>query len=114
VVLLRDADGDGTAEERHELLTGLSSPSGLAWHDGKLYVANHDALLRFDYAEGADAVTGGPVKLVDLPPAGNHWMRNIVLSPDGTKLYIAIGSASNIADAGIEAEQNRAAVHEFD
>jgi len=114
VVLLRDADGDGVAEEKHELLTGLSSPSGLAWRDGKLYVANHDALLRFDYAEGANAVTGEPTKLVDLPPAGNHWMRNIILSDDGTKLYIAVGSASNIADAGIEAERNRAAIHELD
>jgi glucose/arabinose dehydrogenase len=114
VVLLRDADGDGTAEERHDLLTGLSSPSGLAWHDGKLYVANHDALLRYDYAEGANAVSGEPVKLLDLPAAGNHWMRNIILSPDSTKLYIAIGSASNIADEGMEIEANRAAIHEFD
>lgn len=114
VLLLRDADGDGVAEERHELLSGLSSPSGLAWHDGKLYVATHNALLRFDYEEGANAVTGDAVKLVDLPPAGNHWMRNIILSPDGAKLYIAIGSASNIGDAGIEAERNRAAIHEFD
>jgi len=114
VVLLRDADGDGVAEERHELLTGLSSPSGLAWRDGKLYVANHDAVLRYDYAEGANAVTGEATKLVDLPPAGNHWMRNLILSDDGTKLYIAVGSASNIAEAGMEIERNRAAIHEFD
>ena len=114
LVLLRDADGDGKAEERHELRSDLSSPSGIAWQDGKLYVANHDALLRFDYAEGATALTGAPVKLLDLPPAGNHWMRNILLSEDGKKLYIAVGSSSNIGDAGIDAEANRAAIHELD
>jgi len=114
LVLLRDADGDGRAEERHELRSDLSSPSGIAWQDGKLYVANHDALLRFDYAEGATALTGAPVKLLDLPPAGNHWMRNLLLSEDGKKLYIAVGSSSNIGDAGIDAEANRAAIHELD
>lgn len=114
LVLLRDADGDGKAEERHELRSDLASPSGIAWQDGKLYVANHDALLRFDYAEGATALTGAPVKLLDLPPAGNHWMRNLLLSEDGKKLYIAVGSSSNIGDAGIEAEANRAAIHELD
>jgi glucose/arabinose dehydrogenase len=114
LVLLRDANGDGTAEERHVLRTDLSSPSGIAWRDGKLYVANHDTLISFDYEEGANAIAGDPVKLADLPPAGNHWMRNILLSDDGTKLYIAVGSASNIADTGIEAEEGRAAIHEFD
>lgn len=114
LVLLRDADGDGRAEERHVLRSDLSSPSGIAWQDGKLYVANHDALLRFDYAEGATAITGKPVKLVDLPPAGNHWMRNLLLSEDGKKLYIAVGSASNIGDSGMDAEANRAAIHELD
>jgi glucose/arabinose dehydrogenase len=113
LLLLRDADGDGTAEERHELLSDLSSPSGIAWGDGKLYVANHDALLRYDYAEGATRISGDPVKLMDLPAAGNHWMRNILLSADGKRLYIAVGSSSNIADAGIEAEEGRAAIHEL-
>lgn len=114
LVLLRDADGDGVAEVKRELRSGLSSPSGLAWHDGKLYVANHDALLRFDYAEGDEALTGEPVKLMDLPRAGNHWMRNIVLNEDGTKLYVAVGSASNIGEGGMEIEQGRAAIHELD
>src|SRR5690606_33611165 len=99
LVLLRDADGNGTAEERHVLREDdLASPSGIAWRDGKLYVANHDAVLRFDYAEGATSITGEPEKLMDLPGGGNHWMRNLVLSPDGTKLYVAVGSASNIAE----------------
>lgn len=101
LVLLRDADGDGVAETRKVLRDDLASPSGIAWRDGKLYVANHNALLAFDYAEGADAVTGAPRKLMDLPPGGNHWMRNIVLSPDGTKIYVAVGSASNIGERGM-------------
>jgi glucose/arabinose dehydrogenase len=114
LVLLRDADGDGVAEERHVLRDDLASPSGIAWHDGKLYVANHDAVLRFDYAEGATALAGAPTKLMDLPAAGNHWMRNLLLSEDGTKLYVAVGSASNIGDGGMDIEKGRAAIHEID
>ena len=114
LVLLRDADGDGVAEARHTLRDDLSSPSGIAWQDGKLYVANHDAILRFDYEEGATTLSGTPEKLMDLPPAGNHWMRNLVLNEDGTMLYVAVGSASNIGESGMEAEQGRAAIHELD
>lgn len=115
LVLLRDADGNGTAEERHVLREDdLASPSGIAWRDGKLYVANHDAVLRFDYAEGATSIAGEPEKLMDLPGGGNHWMRNLVLSPDGTKLYVAVGSASNIGEGGMDAERGRAAIHELD
>ena len=114
LVLLRDADGDGVAEARHVLRDDLASPSGIAWHDGKLYVANHDAVLRFEYEEGATTLAGAPVKLMDLPPAGNHWMRNLVLNEDGTKLYVAVGSASNIGEMGMEAEEGRAAIHELD
>jgi len=112
LVLLRDADGNGVAEERHVLRDDLSSPSGIAWADGKLYVANHDALLAFDYAEGATSLTGTPTKLMDLPAGGNHWMRNIIIHPDGDRLYVAVGSASNIAEGGIELEEGRAAIHE--
>lgn len=114
LVLLRDADQDGTAEERHVLRTAdLSSPSGIAWHDGKLYVANQDALLRFDYALGSNAVTGAPERIAALPAAGNHWMRNILLNDDGTKIYVAVGSASNIGEGGMAIETDRAAIHEF-
>src|SRR5688572_11142950 len=113
LVLLRDADGDGKAEVRQELRSDLASPSGIAWHDGKLYVANHNAVLSFDYEEGATSLTGAPRKLMDLPAAGNHWMRNLVLNEDGTRLYVAVGSASNIAEGGMKAEQGRAAIHEL-
>ncbi len=114
LVLLRDTDADGVSDERHVLREDdLDSPSGIAWADGKLYIANHDALLRFDYEEGANAVSGEPEKLADLPPAGNHWMRNIILSEDGERLYIAVGSASNIGEGGMEIEEGRAAIHEL-
>ncbi len=116
IVLLRDVDGDGVAEARFVLRKngGLSSPSGMAYADGTLYVANHDAVLAFAYKEGDTSLTGAPKKLMDLPPAGNHWMRNLVLSPDGKKLYVAVGSSSNIAENGIEAEQGRAGIWEID
>lgn len=114
LVLLRDADGDGAAEQRFVLTDTLASPSGIAWGDGTLYVANHDALLAFPYQLGATAITAEPRKLMDLPAAGNHWMRNVTLSPDGSSIYVAVGSASNIAEKGIEAEEGRAAIWEYD
>jgi glucose/arabinose dehydrogenase len=114
LILLRDADGDGRAEIKQVLKEGLASPSGIAWADGNLYVANHNAVLRFAYAEGATTpLAGAGEKLMDLPAAGNHWMRNILLSEDGTRLYVAVGSASNIAEGGMEAEASRAAIHEL-
>ena len=91
----------------------MDSPSGIAWHDGNLFIANHDEVLRFDYALGAETVEGEPEKIADLPPGGNHWMRNIILSEDGTRLYVAVGSASNIAENGMALEEGRAAIHEF-
>ena len=115
IVLLRDADGDGTAEQRFVLRSaGLSSPSGMAWGDGTLYIANHDAVLAFAFTPGATTLTGSPRKLTSLPPAGNHWMRNLVLAPDGRHLYVAVGSASNIGENGMQAEERRAAIHEID
>ena len=114
LVLLRDSDGDGTAETSVVLRDDLASPGGMAWTGGKLYVANHDALVRFDYEPGATTLEGEPEVLMDLPGGGNHWMRNIILSPDGTKLYITVGSASNIGEGGMEIEEGRAAIHEFD
>ncbi|MDD3799859.1 MAG: PQQ-dependent sugar dehydrogenase, partial [Novosphingobium sp.] len=114
IVLLRDENGDGKADARFDLRTGLSSPSGMAWRDGRLYVADHDALLAFEYKLGDTALTGEPEKLMDLAPGGNHWMRNIVLSPDGKKLYIAVGSSSNVGENGMDAEKGRALIWEYD
>ena len=114
IVLLRDADGDGVAEVQKLLLTdGLDSPSGMSWHDGTLYVANHNAVLAFDYELGADAVTSEPRKLMDLPPGGGHWMRNMEVHPDGDRLYIAVGSVSNIGEQGMVVEEGRAMIWEY-
>lgn len=113
LVLLRDADGDGVAEQRFVLTSDLSSPSGIAWADGVLYVANHDSLVSFPYTPGGTKITAKPKKLMDLPPGGGHWMRNIAFDPTGKKLYIAVGSASNIAENGMDKEVGRAAIHEY-
>ena len=115
IVLLRDADGDGTAETQKVILEeGLESPSGMSWKDDTLYVANHNAVLAFPYALGNDQVTGTPRKLMDLPGGGGHWMRNLELSPDGNRLYVAVGSVSNIGEQGMEVEEGRAMIWEYD
>ncbi|MES2491843.1 MAG: PQQ-dependent sugar dehydrogenase [Pseudomonadota bacterium] len=113
LVLLRDANGDGVAEQRHVLRTaGLASPSGLAYANGKLYVANHDAVLAFNYKLGDTAVSGAPTRIMPLPAGGNHWMRNLQLSGDGKLLYVAVGSASNIGEHGMASEKGRAMIWE--
>ncbi|WP_442947063.1 PQQ-dependent sugar dehydrogenase [Novosphingobium sp.] len=115
IVLLRDADGDGKAEQRFVFRTAdMHSPSGMAYGNGKLYVANHDAVLEFAFTPGATVLQGAPKKIMDLPAGGNHWMRNLLLSQDGAHLYVAVGSATNIADDGMERETGRAAIWEID
>lgn len=116
VVLLRDADGDGVAEVKQAILTadhGLDSPSGISWNDGTLYIANHDAVLAFDYQLGSDAPSGEARKIMDLAPGGGHWMRNIEVHPDGDRMYIAVGSVSNIGESGMEVEEGRAMIWEL-
>lgn len=114
IVLLRDADADGVADIRKTILAkGLDSPSGMSWHDGTLYVANHNAVLAFDYELGSDAITSSPEKLMDLPPGGGHWMRNMEIHPDGDRLYIAVGSVSNIGERGMAIEEGRAMIWEY-
>ena len=103
ITLLRDTNGDGVADARTVFLTGLNSPSGMALIGNWLYVGDTDALLRFPYQLGQTQITAKPEKIVDLPGGGNHWARNVVAAPDGS-LYVAIGSSSNIADNGLEAE----------
>lgn len=115
IVLLRDEDGDGTAEKQVVLLSeGLDSPSGMGWLDGTLYVANHNAVLAFPYTLGTEAVTSTPRKLMDLPGGGGHWMRNLEVAPDGTSLYVAVGSVSNIGEAGMAVEEGRAMIWQYD
>ncbi len=114
IVLLRDADGDGVAEVNQVILSeGLDSPSGMSWLNDTLYVANHNAVLAWDYELGSDAVSGEPRKLMDLPPGGGHWMRNMEVHPEGDRLYIAVGSVGNIDEYGMEAEAGRAAIWEY-
>lgn len=116
ITLLRDADGDGVAEMRSTLLEGLNSPFGMALVAKTLYVANSDAILSFDYVEGATRIDAKGVKLADLPagPRNHHWTKNILASSDGTRLYVTVGSNSNAAENGIEMETNRAAVLEVE
>ncbi|TMM48185.1 PQQ-dependent sugar dehydrogenase [Qipengyuania marisflavi] len=114
LVLLRDADGDGAAEVRKVLADNLDSPSGIAWGDGILYVANHDEVLAYPYTPGELTLTGTPKKIADLAHGTGHWMRNLKLSRDGAKLYAAVGSQSNIAEKGLEIEVGRALVWEID
>jgi glucose/arabinose dehydrogenase len=114
VVLLRDGDGDGQAEERFVLGRDFASPSGLAWANDVLFVANHDAVWAWPYKLGATSLTGKPTKIMDLAPGPNHWMRNLLLSPDASKLYVAVGSASNIGERGMAAEEGRALIWEYD
>ena len=112
LILLRDSNADGKADQKYTLRTGngLVSPSGLAWRDDVLYVANHDMVQAFPYKLGETALNSTPSKVMDLPGGGNHWMRNILLSQDGKQLYVAVGSATNIAEKGMELEKGRAAI----
>ncbi|MFT0858725.1 PQQ-dependent sugar dehydrogenase [Ancylobacter sp. G4_0304] len=115
ISLLRDADGDGVAETKSAFLENLHSPFGMALVDNQLYVANADAILRFPYEEGATRITAPGEKLADLPAGRNHhWTKSLLASPDGTKLYVGVGSNSNVGENGMEEEQNRAAVLEVD
>jgi glucose/arabinose dehydrogenase len=116
ITLLRDSDGDGIADLRTVLLQGLNSPFGMALVGKDLYVANSDAVLRFPYTAGDTRITVPGIKLVDLPagPINHHWTKNLIASPDGTKLYVTVGSNSNVAERGMEVEAGRAAIWELD
>ena len=111
LTLLRDADGDGTYELQTVFADDLNAPYGLAFHDGNLYVANQDALVRFDYQDGQTEAGSPPTKVADLPSEINHhWTKALTISPDGRFLYVGIGSNSNITERGMEAEVDRAMV----
>ncbi|CRM51132.1 putative membrane-bound dehydrogenase domain protein [Pseudomonas sp. 24 E 13] len=115
ITLLRDADGDGTYELKTVFADNLNAPYGLAYADGKLYVANQDALVRFDYADGQTKASGAPTKVTDLPAQINHhWTKSLAVSEDGRQLYVGIGSNSNITERGMEVEIDRAMVWQID
>ncbi|HEY0290881.1 MAG TPA: sorbosone dehydrogenase family protein [Hansschlegelia sp.] len=116
ITLLRDADGDGKAEVRSTLVKDLNSPFGMALAGGRLYIANADAIVSVPYKDGDTEISAKPEKLVDLPggPINHHWTKDLVAGKDGAKLYATVGSNSNAAENGIEAETNRAAVLEVD
>ena len=113
ITLFRDADGDGVAEISEVFLDGLSQPFGMAVANGRFFVGNTDGIVAFPYADSATRIEGEGKKLVDFKPYG-HWTRSLLLSPDGTKLYAGVGSLTNIADEGMEAEEGRAAIHVLD
>jgi glucose/arabinose dehydrogenase len=116
ITLLRDADGDGVAEVRSAFLEGLNSPFGMALIGNELYVANTDALMRFPYKPGETKISAPGTKIADLPggPLNHHWTKGLIASADGAKLYVSVGSNSNVAEHGMEHEKGRAAIWEFD
>jgi glucose/arabinose dehydrogenase len=116
ITLLRDTDRDGTVDERHDLLTDLNSPFGIAYYDGTLYVAATDAILAYPYQLGSNEITAEPRVLTPLPggPIDHHWTKDLALSPDGRYLYASVGSNSNIVENGLEAEKGRAAIWQVD
>jgi glucose/arabinose dehydrogenase len=115
ITLLR-SDSSGTAATRSVFLEGLNSPFGMALIGDQLYVADTDALLRFPYHQGDTKITAPGVKVADLPagPINHHWTKNVIASPDGKRLYVTVGSNSNVGDHGIAAEEGRAAIWEID
>ncbi len=116
ITLLRDTDKDGVADVRTVFLDSLYSPFGMALVGDDLSVANSDALVRFRYTAGETRITAKGTKVTDLPAGtiNHHWTKNVIASPDGSKLYVSVGSNSNVAENGIAAEAERAAVWEID
>ena len=116
ITLLRDADGDGVAETRSIILHDLNAPFGMALVGDALYVANSDALLRFPYRTGQMTITAPPTRVLALP-AGNinyHWTKTLLASPDGSRLYVTVGSNSNAGERGLDNERDRASILEID
>ena len=116
IILLRDTNNDGLADQRSVFLEGLNSPFGMTLVGEHLYVANADALMRFNYVENDVKIASVGEKVIDLPggPINHHWTKNVIANADGTKLYVTVGSNSNVAERGMEAETDRAAILEVD
>jgi glucose/arabinose dehydrogenase len=116
ISLLRDADGDGSAETRTVFLEGLNSPFGMALVGRELYVANTDSVMRFSYKDGATEITTPGVKVAELPGGtlNHHWTKNLIANPVGSPLYVTVGSNSNAGENGLDREDRRAAILEID
>ncbi len=116
ITLLRDTNGDGVADVRSVLLEGLNSPFGMALIGSQLYIANTDAVVRFPYIVGDTRITVSGVNVLALPagPINHHWTKNLIANADGSKLYVTVGSNSNVAERGMEVEAGRAAIWEVD
>ncbi len=114
ISLLRDADGDGIAETRSVLLSGLHSPFGMALIGERLFVANTDAVLSFPYRSGDTVITAPGSRLLNLPggPINHHWTKGLIASADGSRLYVSVGSNSNVGERGMAVEEGRAALWE--
>jgi glucose/arabinose dehydrogenase len=112
ITLLRDGDGDGVADSRSVLVGGLNAPFGMQLVGETLYVADTDAVLAFPYRDGETAIVAAPRKIVDLPagPINHHWTKNLLVSNDARRMYVAVGSNSNVGDNGLAAEEGRAAL----
>jgi glucose/arabinose dehydrogenase len=116
ITLLRDQNHDGIAETRTVFLENLNSPFGMTLVGKDLYVADTDRLLRFHYENGETAIKSQPIKVVDLPGGtlNHHWTKNVIASKDGSKLYVTVGSNSNVGENGMDQEEGRAAIWEVD
>ena len=116
ITLLRDTNGDGVSDLQTVFLEGLNSPLGMALVGDQLYIANSDAIVSFTYRTGDTQITGKGVTLVALPAGtiNHHWTKNLIANPAGTRLYVSVGSNSNVGERGMEAEAGRAAIWEVD
>ncbi|KAB7730496.1 sorbosone dehydrogenase family protein [Rudanella paleaurantiibacter] len=115
ITLLRDTNGDGKPDLRKTFVDNLNQPFGMLIQGDYFYVANTDGILRFPYKTGQTSLTGSGTKIKELPAGGynNHWTRNLLGSPDGKKIYVSVGSGSNVGENGMEHEVKRAAIWEI-
>ncbi len=116
ITLLRDTDNDGVADLRSVFLENLRSPLGMVLVGNDFYVANADSLVRYPYKTGQTKITDKETRVMNLPglPLNHHWTKNVVVSADNSKLYISVGSNSNVGENGLDKEVGRAAIHEYD
>ncbi|SDM01000.1 PQQ-dependent sugar dehydrogenase [Kriegella aquimaris] len=114
ITLFRDTNNDGEVDERHIFAEGLNQNFGMLVLGGFFYVANTDGLYRYPYDEGGNKLEGEGDKIVELSASGynNHWTRNIIANEEGSKIYISVGSASNVGEQGMEMEKRRANILE--